>query len=550
MLPPTRRHGRRRSSRSTRRRRGSTGGDAERASARAGETRNGLGGRGQAAIQPWTLLGGRDEWSFVLPVAVVSGLFGASTAMVVVGLTTQLVPLFGGLAREYVLAGAFLALAVGVRVPQRVTMWVCARVWERLIARNRPTSVPDILIARGPADRPLYWIVLSIIALVAGVATALLPLSFTVMSGLYAWLHRHFVWSAMPLDMLHVLLAFLVGFAPLAVLGLALSCAHHMSCRFGRWDIRATGWYLLGAGAGAYLFGALATMGLTSKVLLIASSLPALTVAVLSAGIISKQRESRAAATSQAAPLPLSSDRWPTLLRASIVAVGGGAAVATVMSQRMMATARIAAPPSWDTIIPLALVAIGVGVLLGCRVKPSGTRTIGGFGTCCVLCGGVVVVVSLVLLHPLMLGAHGTMLADCLMLGTFGFTTAYGRQMLMARVASRSSEGSKMTARLLLCVAITVGVAIPFVTILVGNPNTLVILATSLLALGAGLIARDQSSVRRIRHLRIGTVAVSIVVLVLVASGPFSPWRTDGPSLLPVLIPASSGAQPSARAAG
>ncbi len=466
--------------------------------------------------------------------------------MVVVGLTTQLVSVFGGLAREYVLAGAFLALAVGVRVPQRVTMWVCARAWERLVARDRPTSVPDILIARGPADRPLYWIVLSVIALVAGVATALLPLCFTAMSGLYAWLHRHFVWSAVPLDILHVLLAFLVGLMPLAVLGLALSCTHHMSCRFGRWDIRATGWYLLGAGAGVYLFGALAMAGLTPKVLLVASSLPALTVAVLSAGLISKQRESRAAATDQAATLPLSSDRWPTLLRASIVAVGGGAAVATVMSHRMMAAAAAVAPQKYDTLIPIALATIGVGVLLGCRVKLPGTRTIGGFGICCVLCGAVVVVVSLVLLHPLILGAFGTMLADCLMLGTFGFTTAYGRQMLLARVASRSSEGSKMTARLLLCVAITVGVAIPFVTILVGDPSTFVIVAIGLLALGAGLIACDQSTVTRIRHLRIGTVAVSIVVLVLVATGPFSPWRADASSLLPVLIPASSAAPPPA----
>jgi len=470
--------------------------------------------------------------------------------MVVAGLTTQLVSLFGGLAREYVLAGAFLALAVGVRVPQRVTMWVCARAWERLVARNRPTSVPDILIARGPADRPLYWIVLSVIALVAGVATALLPIGFTVMSGLYAWLHRHFVWSAVPLDMLHVLLAFLVGLVPLAVLGLALSCAHHMSCRYGRWDIRATGWYLLGAGAGAYLFGALAMIGLTPKVLLVASSLPALTVAVLSAGLISKRQASRAASPDQAPPLPLSSDRWPTVLRASIVAVGGGAAVATVMSHRMMAAARAVTLPHGDTINPLALAAIGVGVLLGCRPKPAGTRTIGGFGISCVLCGAVVVVVSLALLHPLMLGAFGTMLADCFLLGIFGFTTAYGRQMLLARVASRSSEGSKMMARLLLCVAVTVGVAIPFVTILVGDSNTLVVLATSLLALGAGLIACDQSSVTRVRRFRIGTVAISIVVLLLIASGPFSPWRVDAPSKVPVLVPASTGAQPPVGTAG
>ena len=107
-----------------------------------------------------------------------------------------------------------------------------------------------------------------------------------------------------------------------------------------------------------------------------------------------------------------------------------------------------------------------------------------------------------------------------------------------------------MTARLLVCAAVTVGVAVPVASLLVGDANTFVILAVAMLALGAGLMACDHSTVTRVRRIRIGAVTVSIVLLALIAVSPASPWRIVRQERLPVLKPASADLQPPAHVAG
>ncbi len=550
MLPSTRRHGGRPTHRSVVR---------ARRWARAGrinsEVRGGqeTTGSNQSPMVPRSkaVTAEACRWSFVAPIAMVSGLFGASTAMVIAGLYAQLNTVFGGLAREHILAGAFLALAVGVRVPQRLTMWSCAFVWERLVARNRRAKVSDILVARGSTDRPLYWIVLSGIALLAGVTMALLPQSIVLASACYDWLHVHFVWSAVPLNMLHVALAFGLGFAPLVALGLALSCAHHMSCHYGRWDIRATGWHLLGASVGAGFYAACVRLGVPAGPLLVASSIPVLLVAVLAAGFFSKCRENRPFSDAGIDTLPMRSDRWPTLLRASIVAVGGGAAVCTVISCQLIVAAHARDATSHAAVVPLALMALGVGVLLGCRVKPPGTRTLYGFGLCTLVCGTCVVVASLMLAQQPLFGLWFTMVAAGVMLVVLGYTTGYGRQLLMASVASRSSEGSKMTARLLICVALAIGILVPVVCVLALQFELLVITAMLLVAMGGWLMARDPSGVVRVDRARSGAIAISLALLALLAMWKHSPWRAasvlhgvvqSGTSILKTASPAQDRA--------
>lgn len=544
MLPTTRRHGRRPAHHGRRRTRRAS----SLAQARDGVRGRSVSRRNADADGTWSMadpLAAQGEgcrWSFVAPVAIVAGLFGASTAMVIAGLYGELEATFGGLAREHILAGAFLALAVGVRVPQRLTMWAFAILWERVIARNRSTNVSNLLVARGSADRPLYWIVLSGIALLAGVTIAVLPGTIALVSAFYAWLQVHFVWSAMPLDMLHVALAFGVGLAPLMTLGLALSCAHHMSCQFGRWDIRATGWQLLGASVGAWCYAESASRHVSARTLLVVASIPALLVALLAAGVFSKYRENHPLNVDDADTLPMRSDRWPTLLRASIVIVGGCAALCAAIACHLILTTHDLHPRIGSVIVPLALMLLGIGVLLGCRVKPPGTRTLHGFGLCTVTSGGAAVIASLALARVTQGGLTGEMLASGAMLVILGFTTGYGRQLLMASVASRSSEGSKMTARLLIWVALAVGIFVPVARVLGVQAELIVVTAMGLLTLGGVMMACDPFGVVWTDRVRSGAIVMSLVVLALMVTGKHSPWR---PLVPPTDLSALETATPS-----
>lgn len=525
MLPPTRRHGRRSTPRSVKRAR-QTGRDAV-------ILRRGRAGRDVHLSHRWHTTGGTftsstegSRWSFVGPIALVSGLFGASTGMVMGGLAAHLDTVFAGLAREYILAGAFLALGAGVRVPQRLTMWVCALVWERIVARHGTRRVSDLLEARGATDRPLYWIVLSGIALTAGIMIALLPKCVELASACYVWLNDHFVWSALPLHALHLLIAFGVGLPSLMLLGLALSCAHHMSCRYGRWDVRATGWHLLGAAVGTTIVVLSGTLRVSPGLLLVGSSVPALLVAVLAAGVFSRSRDNGAWRDHDTDALPARSDRWPTLLRAGIVVVGGSAALCAVMASDLLVAAYDVHGVSRGVIVPFALSALGAGVLLGCRFKPPGMRTLHGFGVCALSCGGVTAAVSLTLAQARWFGSGINVVATGAMLAVFGFTTGYGRQLLMASVARRSSEGSKMTSRLLICVALAIGIGVPMVRGGTCQVESLVLSGMMLVALGGWLLTRDPTGVPRRDRMRSGAIVVSLAMLAVLVTWKQSPWRT------------------------
>jgi len=444
-------------------------------------------------------------------------------AMVIAGLSEQLCVVFGGLAREHVLAGAFLALAVGVRVPQRLTLWVCAVLWARVIARHRPTRFSIAVVERGHADRPLYWTVLSAVALLSGVAVALLPKTIALAVWFYGWLHAHFVWSLAPLGVLHVLLAFGLGLLPLSALGLALSCAHHMSCRFGRWDVRATGWHLVGASLGLTLYAVSVGSDIRPGVLLVASSMPVFLVALLAAGFFSKFRGDVPKTDTTATTLPMRSDRWPTLLRASIVAIGGGAAIGTATACELILPGHRLDTILSVSVVPLALVALGAGVLWGCSVQQPGTRTLHGFGECALACGGFVACAALSLAWQSSVGLVFAMIASGTMLFVLGFTIGYGRQLLMASVASRSSEGSRMTARLLICVALAIGVIVPVVRAIGLQFESLIVLAVVFAAIGERMMDRDALGTSRRVRVRSGTAIVSIALLAVIATRKYSP---------------------------
>ncbi|MGB2986899.1 MAG: hypothetical protein WBE26_13590 [Phycisphaerae bacterium] len=472
----------------------------------------------------------RPPVSRIGPARCVSLLLGASMAMVIAGLASRFRVVFTESASSdaYVISAvtgvALVTLALGVRLPQRFAVWVCAAAWRRFVSRGSPLQMSDVLPSPGAADRPLYWMVLSVIALAAGVATALLPTGLRFAVAAYDWMLAHFVWSIGPLAVLQAAIVFLTAVVPLAILGLAVSCVHQLSCPYGRWETRATAWLLIGAAGGTLMSGWITGEPGRGDLILIVAALPVLLISLVSA----TSSASRAGASPQAVgvesmPLPIWSDRWPTLLRAGIVSVaGGGACAITVWTEFLH---EVGSPVT--VFLPAMLLATGLGVLAGCQTKRSGLRSIGGFGVACAAAGVIVAVSTIGAADTASAGPAGVAVLACASLFAIGFATAYGRQALLSRVASRSFAGAVILSRMLVCAALTIWAGVPLAERLAGRPGTLVALALSLLVLGGALIIREPSYSPRTRRVRLCAVFGSIGVMIVLSLYPthLRQWR-------------------------
>ncbi len=439
-------------------------------------------------------------------------LLGASLAMVVGGLLASLRDgvHHGYASRGAVIGGALLAGAVGVRVPQRLAMWVCVRAWQRLALRAKPPGVSRLLVNPEPADLPLYWLALSVIALVAGVAIATLPLGVHLADTFHDWTHARFVWSTAPHAIFHAALVFVTGLVPLAALGLAVSCAHHISCAHGVWEPKATGWLLIGGAGGALIWAWLIGAAGPCELVLAAAALPALMVSLVGVASGSPRfAPSEAVGEAEPEPLPIWSDRWPTLLRASIVAVGSCGACAAAIWHESLAPEVEAV----DTLVPSLLAALGVGFLAGSRVKRSGFRSIGGFGVACASAGLMTSAGSAGLLGKPAMGTGPTLALALVGIAAAGLATAYGHQTLRSRVANRSVVGATVLARGLVGGAISVWIVAPLLSRYFGAAAALSILGLSLLALGGTLIIHEPSYSPQTRRVRLAAVFFSIAVI-------------------------------------
>lgn len=468
----------------------------------------------------------------------VSLLLGATTAMVVAGIMARFEHAFrGGLPAGGIISGAALfALAVGVRVPQRFALWLCTKAWRRLVARGRTPLLADILLNAGSNDRPLYWSVVSVVALTAGLLSALTPVYVQVALRFLDWMQAHFLWAGATRSLLHFITTLIAVMAPLTAVGLAISGAHRLSGRRGQWDTRATAWASVGIALGLMAASGLASATAKADIILVAAAVPTLLATVIAAAAsTSRKQESGHEIDDQPACLPLWSDRWPTLLRGSLVVLGGGCAWALSGWAMKVGTPR----PMDDVLMPAMFASLGIGVLWGCRERPSETRTIGGFG---VACAGAGVTTALGVFSTWADGtaaATGTRFFACASVGVIGFAVAYGRQTLLHRVASRTSEGAKVLARMLGCAALAAWIVTPALSSLLGGPETLMVLALALIALGGTLIIHEPGYSVRTRRIRLGAVFASIGAMILVVL--FAPARSSTD------VPVSSTAQPLVR---
>jgi len=428
-------------------------------------------------------------------------LLGAASTMIIAGLAARCREVFGARAptSASVAAIGLVALGIGIGVPQRFAVWLCDLAWRRLIHRGQTSEIAVAFFGPSSADQPLQWAVLSVVSLAAGVATALVPVHLRLTGSFYGWLHVHFVWSDVPLVALHLFLVSLTGVVPLATLGLAVACAHHLICRCGAWAPAATGWAVMGAAFGGLISGWMASHTSNSDLTLLAASLPVLTLALIAAasasslGFASARPCSRIGhgAENERWSLPIVSDDKAMLLRTTVISLGAVAGiVGGVWAGCTSWMTGQSSAPTWHLLAVLAL-----GLLIGCRIHRDALRTDRVFGVACASAGLLIALSTLRASGESALGWLGAVRFASL--ASLGVAVAYGLHARLQCVASRSSVAASTLACVLLAAGLGIGVATQVADSRFGPRAALWIAGLCLAALGGTPIFRDLPIRRR-----------------------------------------------------
>jgi len=446
------------------------------------------------------------------PAIAASLLIGAAIALVTIGLALRLrqsfVPQPPSAATGVV--AALFALAFGVRAPQRLTYRYAIAAWRRFAqgAAARFDLAP--LVGHGPVDGQLCWMVLAVVALAAGIATALMPPTVSLFSHFYAWLHTHFLWSAAPFAVLQLAFALAACLIPCAAMGLAVALLHVLYCPDAEWDIRASAYVAIGASAGCFAIALAESAALPPDSILLAASLPLLLTALIASAMASKRASpSSNGQTSQESMPPVSIDSWPVLLRAGVVAIGGAAAFAMTVWSQLQAAADAGA----FFIVAASLASLAIGIIVERAAGRGAARNVGGFGVAYAIAGITIALGALTLLYGRPISTPLAVLLVGCAVAAAGYCLSYGREALMARVALRSAVSALTLARLMFCAGATIWFAAPPANGVLSGPATLIILAVALVALGGVLILHEPNYDPASRRIRLVAVFASIVVL-------------------------------------
>ncbi len=391
------------------------------------------------------------------------------------------------------------------------------------------------LIPAAPSDRSAAWMVLAMTTLTGGAAVALTPLMMSPASTINAWLLDHFVWSSAPLAVVQFGLTLAVCFIPLAACGFGLATVHALSDARGRFDARFMAWAVAGAALGCAMSAKLGMNAAGPNLLLLAASLPLLMVALASSTMAARSEAvSSEAPLRDSTALPATIDHWPRLLRASIVAVGGGGACAMVVG-----TGEWAAAGSDSLSITAAfLLSFGAGLMLKGTTYRQIVHSVGGFGCRCGVAGLIVGIAAFAMLRGSASRGSFAFLLAAAGVATIGSCVSFGFHTLMERVAAQTAIGALTIARLLVCAAVTVWLSAPWAVDLFGPGNALMMLAISLIALGGLLIVHESDYAAPARRLLIG-LAGAVIAAMLIFSRVLT---TDSPMPSPPSVSASDSA--------
>ncbi|HNQ23900.1 MAG TPA: hypothetical protein PKK06_12470 [Phycisphaerae bacterium] len=449
--------------------------------------------------------------------ALVAGLLGATVAWVLRGLDAQHGPRFGQTAAAHgaILMGALVPLALGIRVPQRFAAWLCTAAWQRFLERGRGRPAVPTWIDPTWDERPLRWSALAIITLLAGVTIALLPLLGLVVAQVYQAMMTHFLWLPATLGMLQAATVASAALVPLGALGVAVTMTHRLDTRAGRWNLRATGWMLVGAACGSAAAEAVAGRYTHPDPLTIAAALPVLAVSLIS--ILAEGAGTDAGRTlrrPEPPEAPSVSDRWPAVLRSGVVAAtGAGVLALSVWLHELESSALARCAP-----LPLLVSALGAGTLLAAWVPRAG-GSMGSFGVACAVAGTLVGAVTGGGLWWRVLSpgdvSCAALAALWAALACTGFAVGTGVRTVLCRVANRSTVGTVLLTRIVVLGGLTTWVVGPLAEHWLGQTGAVALAALALLATGGIQIIYEPDYTPRARAARLGAVFAAIVSITL-----------------------------------
>lgn len=460
-------------------------------------------------------------------------LSGVGSCLVMGGLAGRLETLFGTLGTSsVVVAGGLFCLAVGPLLPHQLAR--IAGAGGRGIGPQRQSAT---------RDEVLVWAVLAVVALLAGLVIAVLPLWTSVVESGYRWVQGRFLWPHWPLLAVQLLAVVVVALPGLALAGTTLSCACRLAGRERAWGVTPLGWSLVGGGVGLGLVPWLGKLGLPADAVCLAGAVPMLFAAVVSARRLGPGAEvAPARSGSTLVPVPDLRDRHPALIRFCVLWVAASGA-AVVLAWPHVTGRWCGGLSAGGGVLPalLQVVAAGVGVMVCGRSGTSRSHSAGGLGVACAASGvGVAVAASVSALWFGQRSGSGSLRLVLLSAGAvcgflLGFALAYGHRAVLSRVGHRESGYASLLSSTLAAWGLA-ALVLP----LVGHSGRssgggyvlMAACAVSLVALGGVIIIHEPAYSVRTRRRRLAGVFASIVLMIGVLPAAGRQWAAQpgGPS--------------------
>lgn len=441
-----------------------------------------------------------------------AALVGLAAGLLLAGLVGRLTALFEpGATPRVVIAGGLLCFALGPLLPDRLA---------RFLARTRGGAAAERLTFRD--DQALLWAVLALVALLAGLAVAVLPLWTPLVEAGYRWMEARFLWSDSSRAFVQLLAVVAITLPGGALTGMALGCAARLAGHGRIRCVSTLGWAVIGVGVALVVVRLLGRVDVRADGLCLAAAVPLLLASVSSTQQLGRSPGPAAPRVGlQPRSVPDLRDRYPALIRCTVVWLAASTAVVVVVWPHVASRwCGAVLPGGITTPVLLQVVALGLGMIVCERSGSSRSHSGGGLGVACVAGGmGMFVAAAAPLLWS---GARAdglfpwiALMAAGLVCGfLMGFAVAYGHMSVLRRVGHRGAGSAWLFSVTLAAWAVAAFAFVRPITVAERPFVFMAACAVSLVGLGGVTIIHEPGYSLRTRRRRLAAVFASIALMI------------------------------------
>ncbi len=383
-------------------------------------------------------------------------------------------------------AAALVALALGLIMPHRFAVWICAPAWRRFVSRGQPSAISMAMLSPALLPRSLLWLILAVLCLLGGLAVVLLPQQIWFARLLHTVIDDHFVLSRPILPLQHFSFGLVACIIPLGLLGMAHSCNLRLGGDEPPWKTRSMSWALVGVGGGLLFVSPSAARPASTYVPAMLAALPILFVSILSGALSSPgPGELEGEAEPCFSRLPTESDEHPVVIRACTTVVGIAAACLVTLVALRDGDGGYA---HWTTASGIA--GLGLGWFAAQRTWIKGVASIKVLGPATAFAGVLTGSMAFVLGGPARAHSLVELTVILATLSVVGFALGCGFEVLLHRVAG---FGSGTLGWALLRGAVVGPFLLPLLVQSVGWRMLCLLVSFSLLAVAGVVVAQEPS---------------------------------------------------------